>query len=135
MRAPWSSRCSRVPARPGNALLGTTAAALIGAFNGAAPTVATTKALMMLWLSMLAVTAASWAMKAGGPLALGQRRLSPRAVKVISLMAAALLAGLIVIDLDGTAWTGLNGRKCSVSARQAGRAHSRHPCCSPWAAA
>jgi len=64
---------------------------------------------MILWLSVLAVTAANWVMKAGGPLALGQRRLPPRAVQVISLMAAALLAGLIVINLGGSGWGGLNG--------------------------
>ena len=63
----------------------------------------------MLWLPVLAVTAANWAMKAGGPLALGQRRLPPRAVKVISLMAAALLAGLIVTSLGGAGWSGVNG--------------------------
>ena len=64
---------------------------------------------MMLWLPVLAVTAANWAMKAGGPLALGDRRLPPRAVNVISLMASALLAGLIVINLGGSGWGGLNG--------------------------
>jgi branched-subunit amino acid transport protein len=63
---------------------------------------------MMLWLPVLAVTAATWAMKAGGPLALGERRLPPRAVEVISLMAPALLAGLIVINLGGTAWSDAN---------------------------
>jgi len=63
---------------------------------------------MTLWLSVLAVTAANWAMKAGGPLALGARRLPPRAVNVISLMAPALLAGLIVINLGGAAWSEAN---------------------------
>ena len=62
----------------------------------------------MLWLSVLAVTAANWAMKAGGPLALGERQLPPRAVQVISLMASALLAGLIVTNLGGTAWNDVN---------------------------
>lgn len=63
---------------------------------------------MMLWLSVLAVTAANWAMKASGPLALGERSLPPRAVKVISLMASAMLAGLIVTSLAGTAWSDFN---------------------------
>jgi branched-subunit amino acid transport protein len=66
---------------------------------------------MMLWLSVLAVTAANWAMKAGGPLALGERRLPPRAVQVISLMAAALLAGLIVVNLGGTTWSDVNSQQ------------------------
>ena len=66
---------------------------------------------MMLWLSVLAVTAANWVMKASGPLALGERRLPPRAVEVISLMASALLAGLIVINLGGAAWSDVNGQQ------------------------
>jgi branched-subunit amino acid transport protein len=63
---------------------------------------------MMLWLSVLAVTAATWVMKASGPLALGDRRLPPRAVQVISLMAPALLAGLIITNLGGAGWSDLN---------------------------
>ena len=63
---------------------------------------------MRLWLSVLAVTLANWALKASGPLALGSRQL-PRAVQsIISLMAPALLAGLIVVDLAGAGWSGLN---------------------------
>lgn len=63
---------------------------------------------MMLWLSALTVTAANWVMKASGPLALGQRQLPRRALEVVSLMASALLAGLIITNLGGTAWSGLN---------------------------
>jgi branched-subunit amino acid transport protein len=62
----------------------------------------------MLWLPVLAVTAATWAMKACGPLALGERRLPPRAVNVISLMASALLAGLIITNLGGAGWSDLD---------------------------
>ena len=65
----------------------------------------------MLWLSVLAVTGANWAMKAGGPLVLGARQLPARAVKVISLMASALLAGLIVINLGGAGWSDVNGQQ------------------------
>ena len=63
---------------------------------------------MMLWLSALAVTAANWVMKASGPLALGERRLPRRAVEVVSLMASALLAGLIITNLGGAGWNDLN---------------------------
>lgn len=63
---------------------------------------------MMMWPSVLAVIVANWVMKASGPLALGERRLPAGAVKVISLMASALLAALIVTNLGGTAWNGLN---------------------------
>jgi branched-subunit amino acid transport protein len=57
---------------------------------------------------MLAVTAATWAMKASGPLALGSRQLSALAHSVIGLMAPVLLAALIVVELGGAGWTGLN---------------------------
>jgi branched-subunit amino acid transport protein len=63
---------------------------------------------MRLWLSMLAVTVATWAMKASGPLALGNRKLPPTAHNVVSLTAPVLLAALIVVELGGTGWTGLN---------------------------
>ena len=63
---------------------------------------------MRLWLSVLAVTVATWAMKAGGPLALGDRQLPPTAIKVTTLMAPVLLAGLIVVDLGGTGWNDLD---------------------------
>jgi uncharacterized membrane protein len=66
---------------------------------------------MMLWLSVLAVSGANWAMKAGGPLALGERRLPARAAQAISLMAAALLAGLIIVNLGGAGWSDVNGQQ------------------------
>jgi branched-subunit amino acid transport protein len=61
-----------------------------------------------LWLSMLAVTAATWAMKASGPLALGNRQLPALAHSVVGLMAPVLLAALIVVELGGAGWTELN---------------------------
>lgn len=63
---------------------------------------------MKLWLSVLAVTVANWLMKASGPLALGDRQLPPTVVDVTSLVAPVLLAGLIVVDLGGAAWSQLN---------------------------
>lgn len=60
---------------------------------------------MKLWLSILAVTIASWVMKAIGPLALGDRQLPAIAVKITSLMAPVLLAGLLVVELGGHAWS------------------------------
>lgn len=66
---------------------------------------------MRLWLSILAVTLATWLMKASGPLALGNRRLPPVAHSVVGLMAPVLLAALIVVELGGTRWTGLNGEQ------------------------
>jgi branched-subunit amino acid transport protein len=63
---------------------------------------------MRLWLSALAVTAANWLMKASGPFALGNHQLPPRANGVVTLMAPALLAGLIVVELGHTEGDGLD---------------------------
>ena len=64
---------------------------------------------MRLWGSIIAVTLANWLLKAGGPLVLGDRRLSSVARRVVALMAPVLLAGLIVVDLAGPDWRDLNG--------------------------
>ena len=66
---------------------------------------------MRLWLSLLAVTVACWLMKAGGPLVLGDRALSALARAVVALMAPVLLAGLIVVELAGPGWDGLDGEQ------------------------
>ncbi|MFJ6213718.1 AzlD domain-containing protein [Streptomyces sp. NPDC092296] len=63
---------------------------------------------MRIWLSMLAVSAANWLLKAVGPLTLGDRRLPPVAARVTSLIAPVLLAGLIVTDLGGAHWKDLD---------------------------
>jgi uncharacterized membrane protein len=51
---------------------------------------------------------ANWMLKAAGPVALGKRNLPKRARGVISLMAPVLLAGLIVVELAGPGWEGLD---------------------------
>jgi branched-subunit amino acid transport protein len=61
-----------------------------------------------LWLSVLAVTLANWVLKAAGPLALGDRPLPSVARSVVSLMAPVLLSGLIVVELAGEEWGGLD---------------------------
>ena len=63
---------------------------------------------MRLWLSTLAVVAATWAMKACGPIALGNRQLPRAAHGAVTIMAPTLLAALIVIELGGPGWTDLN---------------------------
>ena len=63
---------------------------------------------MRLWLSVLVVSIATWVMKASGPLALGDRQLPSTGVKVTTLLAPALLAGLIVVDLGGAKWRALD---------------------------
>ncbi|MEV4264278.1 AzlD domain-containing protein [Kribbella sp. NPDC049584] len=65
---------------------------------------------MKLWLSILAVSAANWLMKAAGPLILGKRDLPPALVDITRLTAPALLAGLLVTDLGRDLdWTELIG--------------------------
>lgn len=66
---------------------------------------------MSLWLSVLAVTILTWAMKASGPLALGDRHLPSVAVRVSTLLAPVLLAGLIVVDLGGAKWDEFDWRQ------------------------
>jgi branched-subunit amino acid transport protein len=64
---------------------------------------------MRLWLSVLAVAVANWALKAAGPVMLGSRTLPAVAQQVIALMAPVLLAGLIVVELLGAGWDALDG--------------------------
>jgi len=64
---------------------------------------------MRLWLSILVISAANSVLKATGPLVLGDRRLPFVARRVVALMAPVLLAGLIVVELVGPDWHGLDG--------------------------
>jgi branched-subunit amino acid transport protein len=63
---------------------------------------------MKLWLSVLAVTVASWLMKASAPLLIGKRKLPPTAIRMTALTAPVLLAGLIVTELGGEGWSELD---------------------------
>jgi uncharacterized membrane protein len=51
-----------------------------------------------VWIGIAAVAVVSMLMKAAGPAILGARELPRRAMGVIALLAAALLAGLVVVD-------------------------------------
>jgi branched chain amino acid efflux pump len=57
-----------------------------------------------IWLAVGLTAVASFAIKAAGPALLGRRGFPPRAGGVISVLAPALLAGLVVSDLLGTHW-------------------------------
>ncbi|BAL87550.1 hypothetical protein AMIS_23300 [Actinoplanes missouriensis 431] len=59
---------------------------------------------MTLWLAIVAVAAGSFAVKAAGPALLGDRELPWWSVGVIALLAPALLAGLIVVEMLGRRW-------------------------------
>jgi hypothetical protein len=63
---------------------------------------------MRIWLSALAVIVANAITKASGPLLLGQRPLPALAAKVTGLTAPVLLAGLVVTDLGGEDWSGVD---------------------------
>ena len=54
-----------------------------------------------LWVSIVAVTIASAAIKAAGPVLAGGRELPPRANAVLALLTPALLAALVVTGTFG----------------------------------
>jgi uncharacterized membrane protein len=54
-----------------------------------------------LWVAIVAVALANAAIKAAGPLLIGDRDLPPRVVVVIALLAPALLAALVVSETFG----------------------------------
>ena len=54
-----------------------------------------------LWVVIVAVTLASAAIKAAGPILVGGRELPPRVNTVIALLAPALLTALVVTETFG----------------------------------
>ena len=52
----------------------------------------------MSWAALLALAAGSYALKATGPLLLGNRTPSPGVARLIALVAVPLLAALIVVQ-------------------------------------
>jgi branched-subunit amino acid transport protein len=59
---------------------------------------------MTLWIAILAVAAGSFLIKAAGPAALGDRGLPDWSMAVLALLAPALLAGLVVVEVLGRHW-------------------------------
>ncbi len=55
----------------------------------------------MSWTVLLALAAGTYALKAVGPLVLGDREPSPRTARVLALLAVPLLAALIVVQTVG----------------------------------
>jgi branched chain amino acid efflux pump len=77
---------------------------------------------MTLWVAIVAVALVSFTIKAAGPALLGQRELPAWSRGVIALLAAALLAGLIVVHVAGARWTSFSwtvvaGLAVTVAAR------------------
>lgn len=54
-----------------------------------------------LWVVIVAVAVATAAIKATGPVLIGGRRLPERATAVVSMLAPAMLAGLIITQMLG----------------------------------
>ena len=52
----------------------------------------------MSWAALLALAAGSYALKAIGPLALGDREPSPPVARLLGLLAVPLLAAMIVVQ-------------------------------------
>lgn len=57
-----------------------------------------------VWVSVLIVAALSFTIKAVGPAALGHRELPAPMARVITLLAPALLAAFVVVNLAGEHW-------------------------------
>jgi branched-subunit amino acid transport protein len=69
---------------------------------------------MTLWIAIFAVAAGSFLIKAAGPAALGNRTLPDWCTAVLALLAPALLAALVVVEVlgrrgDDLDWTVLAG--------------------------
>ena len=67
-----------------------------------------------VWVTVLSLALATAALKLVGPLLLGGRELPPGAMRVIELLASALLAALVVVETFG------KGRALTVDARALG---------------
>jgi branched-subunit amino acid transport protein len=64
---------------------------------------------MTIWICVALTAVASFAIKAAGPVILGNRPLPRRAGGVIALLPSALLAGLVISDILGPNWSTANG--------------------------
>jgi len=60
---------------------------------------------MTLWLGICALAVISLSLKAVGPAVLGERELPAWSVGVIAVLAPALLAALVVVDVVGPHWS------------------------------
>jgi branched-subunit amino acid transport protein len=65
--------------------------------------------VLTIWTCVALTALASFAIKATGPVILGNRPLPSRAGGVIALLAPALLAGLVVADILGPSWSSADG--------------------------
>lgn len=61
-----------------------------------------------VWITVGVLCVGTFALKAIGPLTLGNRTLSPRAASVIGLLAPALLAGLVLYETCSASGSGIS---------------------------
>jgi branched-subunit amino acid transport protein len=63
---------------------------------------------MRIWGSILLVFVAVTLLKASGPMIVGSRRLPEPVMRVVQLLAPALLTGLVIVALLGHRWVAVN---------------------------
>lgn len=61
---------------------------------------------MSLWVAIVAVAAGSFLLKGAGPALLGERELPGWSTGVLAVLAPALLAALVVVEVLGGRWAG-----------------------------
>lgn len=81
--------------------------------------------MLTIWICVAATAVVSCAIKATGPVLLGNRPLPARATGVISVLAPTLLAALIISDVLGPGWSSADealalGVATAAGARNAG---------------
>jgi hypothetical protein len=67
-----------------------------------------------VWVTIAALALGTAALKVAGPLTLGGRPLSPKALTIVELLASALLAALVIVETFG------KGRSLTLDARVLG---------------
>jgi branched-subunit amino acid transport protein len=84
--------------------------------------------MIAMIVAVIALAVINVSYKAVGPAVLGDREFPPRTQLAVDALPAALLAGLLVVDLLGQYWrdfdwTTLPGLGVAVALRVAGRSH------------
>jgi branched-subunit amino acid transport protein len=63
---------------------------------------------MTVWWVVLGLVVVCVALRAVGPAVLGDRELPAPVRRVVTVLAPALLAGLVITEIGGERWTGLD---------------------------
>ncbi|MFI5937813.1 AzlD domain-containing protein [Actinoplanes sp. NPDC051494] len=79
-------------------------------------------------IAVLTLAVVNIAFKAAGPAVLGDQQFPPHTQSLVEALPAALLAGLLAVDILGAQWTSLDltvlpGLATAVGLRLAGRPH------------